>query len=110
MTKPTPEHLLKLISDAHPGLVAYINKNYSYEYVSQGYEKITFSNFAKKDYLQRSFERFERATSTPEVSGLGLSLFISREIVESHGGKIWVESEVDLGSTFFVCLPLEVSK
>lgn len=60
-----------------------------------------------KDDQKRIFERFERAINSSEVSGLGLGLFISREIVEAHGGKIWVESEVDHGSTFFISLPLK---
>jgi PAS domain S-box-containing protein len=54
----------------------------------------------------RIFERFERAIDSSEVSGLGLGLFISKEIVESHNGRIWVESELSKGSTFYVELPL----
>lgn len=57
--------------------------------------------------LTRIFGRFERAINSSEVSGLGLGLFISKEIVDSHGGKIWVESTVDEGSTFFVELPIK---
>jgi PAS domain S-box-containing protein len=60
-----------------------------------------------KEDLFRIFERHERATNTSGVSGLGLGLFISREILESHGGRIWAESEVGHGSTFYVTLPLE---
>jgi signal transduction histidine kinase len=53
------------------------------------------------------FDRFERSVSAREVSGLGLGLFISRQIVEAHGGKIWVASEGEgKGSTFYVELPL----
>lgn len=60
---------------------------------------------AEKD-LKRIFGRFERAINSSEVSGLGLGLFISKEIVETQHGTIWVESEIGKGSTFFVELPL----
>lgn len=55
---------------------------------------------------QRVFAKFERIISANEVSGLGIGLFISKEIVEAHGGRIWVESELKHGSSFFVELPL----
>jgi signal transduction histidine kinase len=55
------------------------------------------------------FERFFRAENAPITGygGLGLGLYITRDIVERHGGRIWVESEVGRGSTFHVALPLE---
>lgn len=59
-----------------------------------------------KDDLARIFDRYERAINSSEVSGLGLGLFITKEIVESHAGKIWVESELGKGATFIVELPL----
>lgn len=59
-----------------------------------------------KEDQNRIFGRFERAINSSEVSGLGLGLFISKEIIEAHGGKIWVESELNVGSTFYVCLPI----
>ncbi len=54
------------------------------------------------------FERFYRAhnVSTRSYGGLGLGLYISREIVELHGGRIWLESELGRGTTFHVTLPL----
>jgi PAS domain S-box-containing protein len=58
--------------------------------------------------LARVFERFERAVSASSVSGLGLGLFICREIVSLHEGKISVESELGKGSTFVVELPKSV--
>jgi len=60
----------------------------------------------QKDAQAVIFDCFERAISAHEISGLGLGLFISQEIVKSHGGKLWVESEIAQGSTFFVELPL----
>lgn len=58
------------------------------------------------DDLQRIFGRFERAVHSAEVSGLGLGLFISKEIIESHGGKIYVDSVLGKGSTFTFELPV----
>jgi signal transduction histidine kinase len=58
------------------------------------------------EHRERIFDRFERAVSANEVSGLGLGLFISRQIVEAHGGRIWAESEPGQGATFYVELPL----
>ncbi len=57
---------------------------------------------------ERIFERFEQGTlengRRPEGAGLGLAL--SKEFVEMHGGRIWVESQVGQGSTFTFSLPL----
>jgi signal transduction histidine kinase len=55
--------------------------------------------------LSRIFDRFERASSTRHHGGLGLGLYIAREIAEAHGGAISVESEVGHGSSFLVDLP-----
>lgn len=59
------------------------------------------------DEVPRLFERFFRASTAGTVEGTGLGLSISKEIVERHGGRIWVESQEGKGSTFFVELPLD---
>lgn len=57
--------------------------------------------------LPHLFDRFYRAEgAAARAQGLGLGLFITRRIVEAHGGSIGVESEVGRGSTFTVILPL----
>jgi len=57
------------------------------------------------------FSRFYRARTqeNAKVEGLGLGLYISHEIVTQHGGRMWVESEVGKGSTFYFTLPLEAA-
>lgn len=55
--------------------------------------------------LPRIFDRFFRAGGNRTHEGIGLGLFIVRLLVEAHGGKIWVESRVGEGSTFFFTLP-----
>jgi signal transduction histidine kinase len=55
---------------------------------------------------EKIFERFERAESEGNISGLGLGLYITKQIVDAHGGTISVESSPGQGSTFVVELQL----
>ena len=52
------------------------------------------------------FQRFFRAKDSASIGGTGLGLYISKEIVEAHGGRMWAESKVGEGSTFGFSLPL----
>lgn len=56
------------------------------------------------EHLDAIFERFRQVPGANR-SGLGLGLYISRCIVEAHGGKIWAESEVGRGTTISFTLP-----
>lgn len=64
------------------------------------------------DEQSRIYERFFRAKGKKEgkIPGLGLGLFISCEIIKQHGGKLWVKSTEEKGSTFFFTLPLKSKK
>lgn len=55
----------------------------------------------------RIFERFERVKDKENVGGLGLGLYISKQLVKAHHGDLWVESELGKGSTFIVEIPLQ---
>ena len=59
------------------------------------------------DELSQVFERFHRGrqVSSTNYGGLGLGLYIAKEIVDRHGGAIWVESKEGSGTTFFFSLP-----
>lgn len=59
-----------------------------------------------EDGKARIFEVFEREPQTAHLPGLGLGLFITKQIAESHGGTISVESELGSGATFQLQVPL----
>jgi signal transduction histidine kinase len=56
--------------------------------------------------LTRIFDRFERVNTSSPNKGLGLGLWITKQIVEAHCGTVLVDSEIGRGSTFSVRLPL----
>ncbi|AMR33051.1 hypothetical protein A0256_17320 [Mucilaginibacter sp. PAMC 26640] len=62
----------------------------------------------KPQHLDKLFDRFYRVETkhTQHISGFGIGLYLSAEIVRRHNGRIWVESEVGVGSTFYFSLPI----
>jgi len=57
--------------------------------------------------LPHLFERFYQGNGDHQAKGTGLGLYLSRQIIEAHGGRIWVESRSPQGAIFAFCLPIE---
>ena len=63
-----------------------------------------FDHVSQQEHLFEPYYRVE--DSRRRLSGLGLGLYLAKTLVELHGGRIWVISEKDKGSTFSFSLPL----
>lgn len=72
------------------------------------YVKISVKDYGRgipTDKIQSIFERFERGNSPESISGLGLGLYIVKQIIEGHHGKIEIQSKINEGSCFAILVP-----
>lgn len=89
-SSPTDQVLVRVYADGHRALVAITDHGRGID----------------AGDLPHLFEKHYRAQTGTGVDGSGLGLYISRLIIEAHGGRVWVESTVGLGSIFTFSLPL----
>ncbi len=71
------------------------------------YDSLADIPASEREAVFSLFYRSRAEGTRQSVSGMGLGLYISKEIVVRHGGRIWVESEPGKGSTFYIALPRE---
>ena len=60
------------------------------------------------EYGNKIFRLFQRLNKPADYEGTGIGLTICKNIVEKYGGKIWFESELNVGTTFFISLPIDL--
>jgi chemotaxis family two-component system sensor kinase Cph1 len=94
--------------------IKYHGKNYPKIYISVE-KKAEEYIFSVKDngigidqqHLERIFTIFQRLHTREEYAGTGIGLAISQRIIQQHGGKIWAESELGKGTTFYFTIPIK---
>jgi PAS domain S-box-containing protein len=61
----------------------------------------------EKEYFDRIFVIFQQLSKTGSFAGTGMGLAIVKRIIERHGGRVWLESEIGIGSTFYFTIPIQ---
>ncbi len=87
------------------------NKEVTLE-ISRNHDSVTVAVNDKgigisKESLPYIFERFFRVKKTRKIEGIGLGLYLCKQIIHAHEGDVWVESEENKGTTFYFSIPLQ---
>jgi two-component system sensor histidine kinase VicK len=111
-TNVDPDRIREVITNLFDNAVKYTNQGKislgltGNESIVQIYIRDTGPGIPRED-VPHLFQKFYRVDNsvTRTIGGTGLGLFICRKIIELYNGKIWVESEIGRGSTFYMNLP-----
>lgn len=87
------------------------NKEVTLE-ISRNHDSVTVAVNDKgigisKESLPYIFERFFRVKKTRKIEGIGLGLYLCKQIIHAHKGDVWVESEENKGTTFYFSIPFQ---
>lgn len=110
--KADPDHLREVASNLMENAIKYTPKGEVVIDITGDHNKVVLSvkdtgiGIPRED-VSHLFQKFYRVdnSDTREIGGTGLGLYLCRRLIETMGGRIWVESEYQKGSTFFVELP-----
>ena len=86
--------------------VNYTNKNGEIQIIAKAqsgdfiFSVVDNGNGIPKEDIPNLFNRFSQGTGRKRSTGTGLGLYLSRQIIEAHGGKIWLDSKLNKGSEF----------
>ncbi len=105
-----PDRLERILTNLLTNALKYSDERVTVSFEARDGEVVTSVadcgvGIAQED-IPHLFERYYRAKGTRQTEGLGLGLFITRMLVEAHGGRIWAESKPGDGATFHFTLPL----
>lgn len=64
-----------------------------------------FGQGVPEEKIPHLFERYFRANDSKKIEGLGLGLFLSKQIINAHDGRVWIKSKINEGSTFYFSIP-----
>ncbi|HEU5364125.1 MAG TPA: HAMP domain-containing sensor histidine kinase, partial [Hanamia sp.] len=105
--------LIQVITNYLSNAVKYSNENTEVTLViSHNNESVTVAVNDKgigisKESLPYIFERFFRVKKTRKIEGIGLGLYLCKQIIHAHKGDVWVESEENKGTTFYFSIPFQ---
>lgn len=98
--------LKRVIINLCGNAVNYTNKNGEIQIIAKAqsgdfiFSVVDNGNGIPKEDIPNLFNRFSQGTSRKRSTGTGLGLYLSRQIIEAHGGKIWLDSKLNKGSEF----------
>ena len=100
------------LPDRKPSPTAIELKNSIWSSISNGLRRLYPGPGIPTDQQTRVFERFHQVdnSNTKKKGGTGLGLAVAKQIVEMHGGRVWVKSEPGHGATFQLHLPVRAEK